>query len=121
VEIDIEFDHDLNMQAAIDNKEVKLAITQNGAQFTDYRDLVLTAIKNKLVITFTLNSKLEDATLTLETDKIESVPVLVPFDKNHPLYNERREKKLRLKETQIIIPKINLYFSGNPETLSKGA
>lgn len=121
VEIDIEFDYDLDMNTAIQKKEVKLSISQKGVQFTDYRDLEFKANKNRLVITFTLNSKLEDATLTLETDKIESVSVQVPFDKNHPLYKERRDKKLRLKEEQIIIPNINLYFSGNTEALSGGA
>jgi hypothetical protein len=49
------------------------------------------------------------------------VPVLVPFETTHPEYNERREKKIRLADPQIIVPNINLFFSGNPETIAKGA
>jgi hypothetical protein len=66
VEIYIEFDKELSMNEAISKKEVKISIAQKGVEFTDYRDMLMKVVdKKKLVISFTLNSKLEDATMTI--------------------------------------------------------
>ena len=86
------------METAIKDNKVKFNIAQAGVPFNDFRDSAI-KVRNKkeLVITFTLNSKLEGATLTLETSEIKSEPVLVPTDSNHPQYKERREKNLKLE------------------------
>ena len=64
---------------------------------------------------------MEGATLTLETSEIKSELVLVPSDKNHPQYKERREKNLKLEVKEIIVPDITLFFQGNPETVASTA
>lgn len=66
VEIYIEFDQELSMSEAISKNEVKISIAQKGVEFTDYRDMLMKVVdKKKLVISFTLNSKLEDATMII--------------------------------------------------------